>query len=85
MFGEDVWSTPPLSVNEIGVKFWLDKDNTRYARSKGLTDVVVFYVEDAKNIRTRLITEKGEPLWDDQSLEGILCHIDIMAIARKPY
>lgn len=86
-FIDDVIKTEPLLVNDKGVKFWLDKDTTQYAKYKGLTDIVVFYLEEPNGRLTRLITEQkngqSEELYDSQSLEAIAAHIDFIKLSRE--
>ena len=80
------WDTKPDAVNEMGVKWWLDKDTTRYAIAaasvkKVKTDIRVFFVETPEGERTRLIIQDGQPVSDCQSLEGIGAKIDMLLIA----
>lgn len=86
MFGLTPWDAklPPDFVNDKGVKWWADKDLTRYARQKLGGDATVWYIEETNGLHTRLLTEKGEIINDDQTYEGMACHIDILSIARKP-
>ena len=82
MVFENIWIKPPDFVNKIGVKWWLDKETTKYSKSKGLDDVVVWYVEDTEQVRTRLIVQNNEPVEDCQSLEGILSKIDVLYLLK---
>lgn len=82
MFGSDVFLSPPQHVNAAGVKFWFDRESTGYARSKGLDQIIVFYVEEANGSRTRLVTEHQQPLHECTSIEGIACYLDVLAFAR---
>ena len=79
---ENIWSTPPLTTNELGIKFWLDRSTTSYAKNKGLVDVVVFFTENVEGYRNRIITENQEVVWESRELEAIAAHIDIMALDR---
>lgn len=74
----------PDFVNDEGVKWWIDKHESHYARHKLGTDAAVWYVQETSGRRTRLLTENNEILHEDQALEGMACYIDILAIARKP-
>lgn len=78
-----IWDTPPQFVNPDGVKFWLDQESTRYALSKKLKDVQVLFVEETNGNRTRLITQRGEPVYEHQNLENIACHLDIMQLNEQ--
>ncbi len=80
--GVDVFKTKPQHVNEKGVKFWLDKDLTRYAVGKGLKDIVVLLTEHPDGSRTRLVAENQQPLYDNPSYEAVACYIDILKVAR---
>lgn len=83
MLAPDIFATPPFHINELGVKFWDDKESTQYARRKGLKDIHVLLVETPDGVRTRLVTENGIALKDDSSIEGIACYLDMLAIVRK--
>ena len=74
----------PDFINEQGVKWWADKDETHYARHKLGTDAVVWYVEETDGRRTRLLTENNEILHECQTIDGMASYVDILAIARKP-
>lgn len=78
-----LWETEPLSVNEQGVKYWLEETATNYARNKGLSDVVVFLTEMKDGDRTYLITENQVPLYESKSLEGIGVQLDVMRLVRE--
>lgn len=79
---QDVFATPPDAVNEIGVKFWVDKDLTRYAINKGLSLVQVLFVEEPDGTRTRLLVQNGIAVDEDQTLEGMAAKIDFIALDR---
>lgn len=72
------WSSEPDHINEQGVKWWQDEDMAGYARGKGIDDVELWYVERPDGYRTRVMTRIGEPIYDDQTAEGMACHIDMM-------
>lgn len=74
------YEEPPDVVNGDGTKFWLNTSLTSYA--KGLKGVQVCNVEFANGQRTFLIAENGTPVHEDQSYEGVACHIDAMRLAR---
>lgn len=82
MTGIDIFSTPPQAVNELGCKFWADRDSTDYAKRKGLA-VQVVYVEHPDGSRTRLILENGEAVYENTSIEAIACHIDVLSFLNK--
>ena len=73
----------PDFVNDQGVKWWVDKELTRYARQKLGVDAAVWYVEETSGVRTRLLIDHGEILHNDTTYEGIAVHIDIVYLARK--
>jgi len=82
------WDKPPLHVNELGVKFWIDESSTRYARRedlKGTTlpTAVVFFTEHPDGERTRLLTIDNAAVVAKTSLEDLAVEIDkIKAIKR---
>lgn len=77
------WDKTPDFVNEAGVKWWADRDITAYAREKLKSKAVVFYVEEPSGYRTRLLVENDQILNDDQTYEGMCCHIDMLWAARN--
>lgn len=73
----------PDAINEKGIKFWLDKKTTDYAKEKdlhgrSLKNIQVMFVQFPSGKMARLITENGEPIYEDGTLEGIGMKIDIM-------
>lgn len=85
----NVFETEPDFVNDLGVKWWQDKETTAYAQRPdvhGTTlDVTVWYVETAKNpTRTRIISNsKGDMVYAHQQLESIACHIDALKLMKR--
>ncbi|RJQ30314.1 hypothetical protein C4565_00585 [Candidatus Parcubacteria bacterium] len=77
------WEKTPDHVNDKGVKWWVDKDTTRYAREKLGDNVVVWYTEEPNGRRTRLLTVGDEIEFETQQLEGMLFHIDMLNLVRK--
>lgn len=73
----------PDFINELGVKWWLEKSLTQYAQHKGLSNTRVWLVEEPSGRRTRLLVEGDAILADDQSLEGMGIKIDALSFARK--
>lgn len=75
------FESDPDFVNERGVKWWIDKSMTSYARSpdeKGTElDAVCFFVEETNGRRTRLLTLNGMIIEDEQNLEQMAMKIDI--------
>lgn len=63
-------------------EMFLDTTN-QYCVQKGLKDVRVFLVtRPDTGYKTYLIFENGKPVYEDSSLDGIGCHIDMMALAK---
>ena len=63
---ENIFDTKPDSINEKGVKWWVDKDLTKYAREPNpqgttLERTTVFAVEEPNGHKTRLIVQQPEP------------------------
>ncbi len=79
----DIFQTKPDFVNEQGTKFWLDKFNTDYAKKKGLKNTKVFFLEDKKGYKTRVIIKNGKYKSEGQVLENIGIKIDLMAFLIK--
>lgn len=78
------FETEPHFVNELGVKWWPDRDTTAYAANKGRLNVslkaAVWFTEDKSGYRSRVIVVNGDVVYDNQSLEAILAHIDMMKL-----
>lgn len=78
----DIFSTPPLFVNDEGVKWWADESSTRYAHRVAATGVPlknhkVYYVEFANGERSRVIVDqqKGVPVYDHPQVDAIATSI----------
>lgn len=79
---QDIFETTPDATNAEGTSFWLDKDNTAYAKRIGLKNVQVLYLKDKSGCKTRVIVEKGRYVFENQRLEDIAVHLDIMKLAK---
>ena len=82
-----LWENEPDFINEEGVKWWLDKSTTEYAREEDLNgtklDVKVWAVELPDKTRTRVIIDSDNNIiCDNQSLEAILIRIDAAKILK---
>jgi len=78
----------PDFVNPEGVKWWLDKDCTRYAKRENLNgtslDYQVFIVKKPNGYMTRVIlNEKREPIFESQQLESIGFAIDKQKLLKE--
>jgi hypothetical protein len=79
----------PEHVNELGVKFWLDKSTTEFAQKEDqfgtkLDGWQVLIVEEPSGYRTRIITDDKQNIKaDDQTLEGIGVKIDIFKLLKR--
>ena len=75
-------NSKPDFVNELGVKWWIDKSSTNYARNPDFNDIVldvVCYIVKFPNGKfERVIVQNGEIEFSSQKIEDIGCHIDIM-------
>lgn len=78
-----IYETQPDFTNESDVKFWMDKSCNNYVKKLGLKNVICFLVETPDGCRTRLITLNGMPHYENQNLEAIGCHLDMMAVCEK--
>lgn len=70
----------PQFINKDGVKWWFDKSTTDYAQSRKLKDATVWFVERPDGYMTRLLLINQNIIVEHQSLEGMGCHIDMLAI-----
>jgi hypothetical protein len=73
----------PDAINELGVKYWVEKTSTQYAKSLKLENIIVFRVLFPDNKQAYLITQNQKPIHETQSFEGIGCFLDIMVINSK--
>ena len=82
----NIFKTEPLAINEKGVKFWLDKSMTEYARkpdSNGVVlDVNCYFIEELNGRRSRVLTKNGKIIEEDQTLEGMACKIDVRKLLK---
>lgn len=81
------WDKEPDFINEIGVKWWKDKDTTAYANKKNINNkslnATCWFIEEVNKNRTRvLLGSKGEILHETQSLENMLYMIDFLKFAK---
>lgn len=81
--------TTPDFVNEKGVKWFLDKDLTRYCEREDTNgvklDMKVFIVETLDGHKTRMLIDKDGPVYENQKLEDMACHIDMIKLTQRGY
>ncbi len=82
------WDKPPDYVNEIGVKWWLDKDTTNYANKKNINNKKLnarcWFIEEIDKRRTRVLvcSNTNNILYESQSLESMLYTIDFLKFVK---
>jgi len=59
------------------------KDATNYAKQLGLTNIIVTVATHKDGSKEYLILEDNQASYDSQKYEDILCHIEMMALAKK--
>ncbi|MDO8610996.1 MAG: hypothetical protein Q7R95_10735 [bacterium] len=74
------WAGKPDFINGAGIKWWLDKPTTKYAKNK-LKNATVWIVQEPNGYITRLLLIEKDIVAEHQTLEGMACEIDILAIA----
>jgi hypothetical protein len=79
----DTKKDTPDFTNNDGVHWWYEPMLTRYALSKGLTDMKVWTVHRPDGHKTRLLTEGQNILAEDQMLEGLGLKIDLLSFQRQ--
>lgn len=73
----------PDFINDEGVKWWLDKDLTKYANRASL-DYQAFIVMKPDGYTTRLVLDElRKPIYDSQKLEDVAFFIDKQKLIRK--
>lgn len=72
----------PDFINKDGIKWWFDKSTTKYLHSKKL-EGSVFVIENKKKIRTRVLIQDNEVVYENQDLSQFAAHIDMLAISKK--
>jgi len=79
----NIFETTPTHINEKGVKWWLDKDSTVYAKSKKLRGVTAWLVEEPNGAKSRVLVKGKNILFSVTSLTELTTRVDILA-AVKP-
>lgn len=84
----DIFSTPPLLINELGNKFWLNETLTNWARGVDKNGVslpwTAFFVESPTGFRTIvLVDENQQVLCENTAMDAIASYIDIHKIERS--
>ena len=75
----------PDFINEQGIKWWFDSVATKYAKDKGLNNIMVWDVEQGDKTRIFVITEEkgdsAEVIYETKGLEDVFYHIDFLWLA----
>lgn len=79
---KDQFSTPPDFVNEKGIKWWIDKDTTEYARNPDNNGICLnvrcFLVQETSGRKTRVIVSDNSIIYENQNYEAFCTKIDNM-------
>jgi len=75
---DDIWNSEPDFVNEIGTKWWLDLDTTKYCTSKGLKYIKAWFIETSESERLRVLTNTKNVIYESTSWESVLIWIDAL-------
>jgi hypothetical protein len=73
--------TEPDFINDEGFKWWLHKDMTKHAKSKGLP-YMTWIVESPKGVKQFVTLSKGQVVHESQQLEAVGIWMDIQHAAR---
>ena len=82
------WDKEPEFINEIGVKWWKDKDTTAYANKKNINNknlnATCWFIEEVNKNRTRVLvcSDTNNILYESQSLESMLYTIDFLKFVK---
>lgn len=82
---EDYTADAPCFVNEAGVKWWVHKSLTDYAKSKlGVdTKVRAYVTEHPDGVRSIVLIDGMEIVDASQSMEAIACEIDVLRLLKR--
>ncbi len=69
-------SKTPDHVNELGVKWWLDKSATEYASV--VEGLMAWVIEYPNGIKTRVLTRDNKVIYENPSLEAIGAWVDML-------
>lgn len=78
----------PDGINSAGVKFWVNRGLTDWARKPdhaGITlpNVTGYAAEEPSGRRTYLLTDGDAWIFESQRLEDVAVHIDILKLQKR--
>lgn len=81
-------SLPPDGINSAGVKFWVNRPLTEWARQPDLNGITLpnlraYAVEEVNGRRTYLLTDGDAWIFESQRLEDVAVHIDALKIQKR--
>lgn len=86
----DIGTGTPDFINEKGVKWWLNKYSTEYARKPDihgtrLKTITCYYTEEPDGNKGYVLVDekKGIPVWHGSTFEGVGVWIDMMKFKRR--
>lgn len=83
------WEEESHFINELGIKWWLDEQTTKYATrpdSNGISlNLTVWVTEKPDEVKQYVIVNDAqhEVIFSHTVLENIACHIDILKCEEK--
>ena len=75
------WDTDqkPDYITPMGIKLWLDRDTTKYARVTGHPATTqIFFALEPDGTKVRVVVVAGKPVYANQSLEAVSIHLDLI-------
>ena len=83
----DITDNEPDHVNDMGVKWWLEKGMTDYARKENingtkLPNITAFIVEK-EGIKTRLLMDGEDIIYGNGNLEAVAVQINILKLLKE--
>jgi len=76
-------NVPADFINDIGVKFWRDRDLQRYAVIRGVTGVQCMFVQTPDGSKSRIVSRGPEVLHESPSMESGACFLDALWMLRQ--
>lgn len=79
----DLFEQEPYFTNEQGISFWVDESVNRYLQDKKLFGYQAWITKDSNDYKERILVCSGKVVYATQQWDDMLCHIDMLSLAKE--
>jgi len=77
----NIWDKKPDHINELGIKWWLDKQLMKYVKELDIPlETMIYFVLYPNGYKTRVIIQEKNVVYEDTDIAAIATRIDMQKL-----